>query len=90
TQNCDLSLETLLGVKAFDLKNALSIDPQFLDEDAHEHDQSVSSIAIQQSGSIDSDKLNRWLYQLVQARGKDIFRMKGILDVDNANRRFVC
>ncbi|MDR9404575.1 MAG: GTP-binding protein [Halothece sp. Uz-M2-17] len=90
TQNCQLSLEALLGVKAFDLKNALSIDPQFLDEDAHEHDQSVSSIAIQQSGSIDSDKLNRWLYQLVQARGKDIFRMKGILDVDNANRRFVC
>lgn len=90
TQNCELSLEVLLGVKAFDLKNALSIDPQFLDEDAHEHDQSVSSIAIQQSGSIDSDKLNRWLYQLVQARGKDIFRMKGILDVDHANRRFVC
>jgi len=90
TQNCELSLEALLGVQAFDLKNALSIDPQFLDEDAHEHDQSVSSIAIQQSGSIDSDKLNRWLYQLVQAQGKDIFRMKGILDVDHANRRFVC
>jgi G3E family GTPase len=27
TQNCDLTLDSVLGVKAFDLKNALSIDP---------------------------------------------------------------
>jgi G3E family GTPase len=89
TQNCDLDLDLLLGVQAFDLKNALSIDPEFLDEAAHDHDESVYSIAITEPGSIDSDKLNRWLYQLVQARGADIFRIKGILDVDHADRRFV-
>ncbi|MEM8810473.1 MAG: GTP-binding protein, partial [Cyanobacteria bacterium P01_G01_bin.38] len=89
TQNCDIDLKALLGVQAFDLKNALSIDPAFLDEDAHDHDQSVYSVAITEPGSVDSDKLNRWLYQLVQDKGPDIFRMKGILDVDNAARRFV-
>ena len=90
TQNCNLPIDTLLGVQAFDLKNALSIDPAFLEEEAHEHDDSVFSIAITDPGTVDSDKLNRWLYQLVQAKGTDIFRMKGILDVDNAPRRFVC
>ena len=89
TQNCDIAIDTVLGVQAFDLKNALSIDPAFLEEEAHEHDSSVGSITISESGSIDSEKLNRWLYQLIQARGSDIFRMKGILDVDKANRRFV-
>ena len=89
TQNCAIGLEQLLGIQSFDLKNALSIDPQFLDEDAHEHDESVYSVAITATGTVDSDKLNRWLYQLVQAKGSDIFRMKGILDVDNAHRRFV-
>ena len=89
TQNCDIELDKLLGVQAFDLKNALSIDPQLLDEDAHDHDESVYSVAITETGSVDSDKFNRWLYQLVQAQGPDIFRMKGILDVDNAARRFV-
>lgn len=89
TKNCDIELDQLLGMQSFDLKNALSIDPQFLEEEAHDHDQSVSSIAITESGTLDGDKLNRWLYQLVQARGTDIFRMKGILDVDNADRRFV-
>ena len=89
TQNCDINLKALLSVQAFDLKHALSIDPQFLEEDAHEHDETVSSIAITNSGSVDGDKLNRWLYQLVQERGPDIFRMKGIVDMDNADRRFV-
>ncbi|MEM9486755.1 MAG: GTP-binding protein [Cyanobacteria bacterium P01_F01_bin.116] len=89
TQNCEIPLNRLLGIQAFDLKNALSIDPQFLDDDAHDHDQSVYSVALTESGTVDSDKLNRWLYQLIQAKGADIFRMKGIVDVDNAPRRFV-
>ncbi len=89
TQNCNLDLDAVLNVKAFDLKNALSIDPQFLNESAHEHDESVFSVAITESGTVSSEKLNRWLYQLVQAQGSNIFRMKGILDVDDEDRRFV-
>lgn len=89
TQNCDLDLDAVLGVKAFDLKNALSVDPEFLSEDAHEHDQTVSSVSIVESGSINSDRLTTWLNQLVQAQGQNIFRMKGILNVDDEDRRFV-
>jgi G3E family GTPase len=89
TQHCQISLDTVLGVGAFDLKNALSIDPEFLDEDAHDHDETVTSVAIQSAGVVNGEQFNRWLYQLVQARGSDLFRMKGILDMDNANRRFV-
>jgi G3E family GTPase len=89
TCNCDVDLDAVLGVKAFDLKNALSIDPQFLEEDAHEHDESVYSVAITGPGVVSSDKLNRWLYQLVQSQGANLFRMKGILDVDAEDRRFV-
>ncbi len=89
TQNCNIDIELVLSVGAFDLKNALTIDPQFLDEDAHEHDQSVASIAIFDRRIVNGDKLNRWLNQLVQAIGQDIFRMKGILNVDDEERRFV-
>ncbi|WP_008309904.1 CobW family GTP-binding protein [Leptolyngbya sp. PCC 6406] len=89
TQHCQIPLDTVLGVGAFDLKNALSIDPEFLDEDAHDHDETVSSVAIQEPGVVNGDHFNRWLYQLVQARGPDLFRMKGILDMDSEDRRFV-
>lgn len=89
TTHCHIDLGQMLGVQAFNLSHALSIDPEFLAEDAHEHDPSVSSVAITEKGTVDSTKLNRWLYQLVQKRGPDLFRMKGILDMDEADRRFV-
>jgi G3E family GTPase len=89
TQNCDLTLDSVLGVKAFDLKNALSIDPEFLSEDAHEHDETVTSISILEAGAVSGDKLTSWLNRLVQSQGQNIFRMKGILNVDDEDRRFV-
>ncbi|MGF1541190.1 MAG: CobW family GTP-binding protein [Pleurocapsa sp.] len=89
TQNCQIDMDLILGMQAFDLKNALAIDPQFLEESAHEHDETVIAIAISQTGVVNGDQLNRWLYQLVQAIGQDIFRMKGILNVDDEDRRFV-
>ncbi|MBD2110006.1 GTP-binding protein [Nodosilinea sp. FACHB-13] len=89
TQDSDIAMDSVLGIKAFDLKQALHIDPDFLDEDAHEHDESVYSVSIVEEGSVDGDKFNRWIYQLLQNRGADIFRMKGILDIDSEDRRFV-
>ena len=89
TQDSDIAMDSVLGIRAFDLKQALHIDPDFLNEDAHEHDESVFSISIVQEGSVDGEKFNRWIYQLLQDRGTDIFRMKGILDVDSEDRRFV-
>lgn len=89
TQNCELGMDAILGVKAFDLKNALSIDPEFLNESAHEHDQTVGSISIVETGTVSGDKLTTWLNQLVQVQGQNIFRMKGILNVEDEDRRFV-
>ena len=89
TQNCELEIDSVLGIKAFDLKNALAIDPELLSEDAHEHDRTVCAISIVEAGAINSTKLATWLDQLVQAQGQNIFRMKGILNVDNEERRFV-
>lgn len=89
TQNSELAMDALLGVQAFDLDRALEIDPEFLSEDAHEHDESVKSFAIVESGELDGQKLNNWLSQLLQTKGVDIFRMKGILNVAGENERFV-
>ncbi|AUT02177.1 cobalamin biosynthesis protein CobW [Nostoc sp. CENA543] len=89
TRNSELSMDALLGVKAFDLSRALEIDPNFLGEDAHEHDETVFSVALVQDGEIDGEKLNAWLSQLLQTKGPDIFRMKGILNIAGEDNRFV-
>ena len=85
----ELPLALLLDVGAFDLGRALSIDPELLRDAAHEHDPSVGSVCLEQRGGLSERALNRWLYGLVQARGVDLFRMKGILNVEHARRRFV-
>jgi G3E family GTPase len=89
TQNSELSMDALLGVQAFDLDRALEVDPEFLNEDAHEHDETVKSFAIVESGELDGQKLNEWLGQLLQTKGVDIFRMKGILNIAGEDERFV-
>ncbi len=89
TRNSELEMDALLGVKAFDLQRALEIDPKFLSEDAHEHDESVYSVALVESGELDGEKLQRWMSRLLQTQGPDIFRMKGILNLAGEDHRFV-
>jgi G3E family GTPase len=89
TRNSELEMEALLGVKAFDLNRALEIEPDFLEEHAHEHDETVTSVAIVESGAIDGNKFSDWIGELLRTKGPDIFRTKGILNMAGENRRFV-
>jgi G3E family GTPase len=82
-------LDALLDVGAFDLARALALDPQLLSDTAHEHDTRVGSVSLERRGALSERALSRWLYDLVQARGPDLYRFKGILNVEDARRRFV-
>jgi G3E family GTPase len=89
TQNSEVDLDSILGVNAFDLDRALEIDPDFLGEEAHEHDETVGSISLMAEGSIDVAKLNIWISELLKNQGTDIFRMKGILNITGNDCRYV-
>jgi G3E family GTPase len=82
-------MSALLGIQAFNLDQALEIDPNFLGEDAHVHDESVSSVAIVAAGSVNGEKINAWMTELLRTQGTDIFRMKGILNIEGEDTRFV-
>jgi G3E family GTPase len=90
THDAMVDMDAILGIRAFDLERTLEIEPGFLTEDhAHEHDDSVSSIALVERGAIDGEKLNAWLSELLRTEGPNIFRMKGILNIAAEDRRFV-
>jgi G3E family GTPase len=55
----------------------------------HEHDDEVTSVGINVPGDLDSKKLNAWLGELLQTKGTDIFRMKGVLSIKGEPNRFV-
>jgi G3E family GTPase len=89
TRDAAVEMDTILGVNAFDLNRALEVDPDFLGEDAHEHDATVGSIALVEAGELNGEKLNAWLSELLRTQGPDIFRMKGILNIAGEDQRFV-
>ncbi len=89
TRDAAVAMDAILGVNAFDLQRALTIDPEFLGEDAHEHDESVVSVAIVAPGAADGAKLQAWIAELLRTQGTDIFRMKGILNIQGDDRRYV-
>jgi G3E family GTPase len=84
-----VDLDRILGVGAFDLAKVLEMEPQFLDDTDHQHDQSVTSVGIELPGKVAIDKINDWLGWLLGTKGVDIFRMKGVLDIDGSDQRYV-
>ncbi|NTW03892.1 MAG: GTP-binding protein, partial [Oscillochloris sp.] len=55
----------------------------------HTHDDNVTSVGITVPGDLDVQRLNAWLSRLLRERGIDIFRMKGVLSVQDNPNRFV-
>jgi len=56
---------------------------------SHHHDDDISSIGISDPRPLDPAKLNQWIDYLLKTRGQDIFRMKGVLNIKNEERRQV-
>lgn len=55
----------------------------------HHHDDEVQSVSLEFEGNMDLDKVNYFLEALMQVRGDDLYRMKGVLSMEGFDRRFV-
>jgi G3E family GTPase len=56
---------------------------------SHHHDLAISSIGLTDARQLDPNKVNQWLSYLLQSRGQDILRMKGVLNFKGEPRRYV-
>ena len=55
----------------------------------HKHDDAVTSVGIEAPGNLDMMKVNTWLSTLLQTKGADIYRSKGILAIDGSDDKYV-
>lgn len=58
-------------------------------EHTHSHDEEVSSVGITHAGELDPQRLNDWISRLLQTKGNDIYRSKGVLSVKGTPKRLV-
>jgi G3E family GTPase len=89
TDHCAVPVAELLDRGAFDLNRILEIEPNFLGEDDHEHDDAITSVSLRSARPLDAGKFNIWISDLLRLRGVDILRCKGILDLKNSPNRYV-
>ena len=80
----------LLNIEGFSLDAILTKEPEFLDTDGeHEHDTSVTSIAFNHPDPMNIGKLQNWISDMMQTKGNDLFRYKGIINVQGFPKKFV-
>jgi G3E family GTPase len=89
TERAALPIEQVLDRGSFDLARILELHPDSLDgDDAHEHNEDVSSMSFEVERPIDPEKFNAWIGVLLQDKGADLLRTKGILHYAGEDRRF--
>jgi G3E family GTPase len=89
TQNCIVPLEAVLERGAFDLERILEIEPDFLSEDNHEHDDAITSVSLRSEAPIRPELFMPWLRRLTAEQGQDILRLKGVLAFPGEDQRYV-
>jgi G3E family GTPase len=89
TERCAIALDNVVNRNAFDIDRILSLEPDFLTEEHHDHDEDVTSISLSTDKPLDPKKVLPWVQRVVQTQGKDILRTKGILAMKGDPQRYV-
>ena len=85
-----VSVDYVLNIRAFNLKELLIAEPTFLRKPAKtKHDKAISSIGVNVAGDVDMEAMQEWIGALLEEKASDMYRMKGILAVDGVKQRYV-
>ncbi|XP_050377351.1 uncharacterized protein LOC126794634 [Argentina anserina] len=100
-----VDMDFVLGVGGYDLAridNEVQVDSSCSSSHHHEaghehgkhhhdhvHDSTVSSVSIVAEGTLDLDEVDDWLERLIEEKGDDLYRMKGVLNVNGSDQRYV-
>lgn len=89
TRQSQIDIKQILGIGAFDLDKKLEIDPGFLEEEDHDHDDDVTSVFFRELRPLDLNKVEQFLNEWLIDHGVDTFRYKGVLNIKGVKKRVV-
>ena len=82
-------LDDILDIRGFNLNAILEIEPGFLEQTEHEHDDRVHSFVFRSDEPFDGVKLEEFLSGMIQVYGPDLLRYKGVLSLAENEHRVV-
>ncbi|WP_022927299.1 CobW family GTP-binding protein [Patulibacter americanus] len=89
-QNAEIPIAEVLGIGGYDLqRHDALVDRPLVPAPTGElpmasparHDDAVGSVGIATDGELDAERFHEWLSTLLQEQGEDIFRSKGIVNL---------
>ncbi|WP_322922204.1 GTP-binding protein [Paenibacillus campi] len=84
-----IDIHSILDVHAFELDRKLEIRPNLLHAHYHHHEDDVRSIVLQDTRPVHLQKINRFIDEWLINHAEDTYRYKGIIYVDQVDRRVV-
>lgn len=84
-----VDIEEILDIRCFNLNAILEIEPDFLDDVSHEHDNDISSFVYRTNKALDSARIMKLMQILIRDHGNDLLRYKGILNISGCNQRVI-
>ncbi|MEY3202007.1 MAG: hypothetical protein RIR70_1557 [Pseudomonadota bacterium] len=85
----EASIDDILDIRGFNLNAILDIEPDFLTDVEHEHDDDVASFVFREERPLDLERIETFLGAMVQIYGPQLMRYKGILHIQNVDQRVV-
>ena len=83
------ALEQILDIRGFNLNAILDIEPDFLSDVTHEHDDDITSFVFRETKPLDLEDIEDFLSNAVQVYGPQLMRYKGILNIKGVDKRVV-
>jgi G3E family GTPase len=85
----ETELADILDIKGFDLNEILKVEPDFLEDVSHEHDDDISSFVFRSNRPFDLAKLEVFMGAMIEIYGTQLLRYKGILNIEGDEKRTV-
>jgi G3E family GTPase len=82
-------LTELLDIRSFDLNTIVEIEPDFLADVPHEHDDDVTSFVYRTALPLDAERIEGFFSSMVALYGTTMLRYKGVLNIAGVDRRTV-
>ena len=84
-----VALDDVLDIRGFNLSAILEIEPDFLSDVTHEHDDDITSFVFREINPLDLEDIEDFLSSIVQVYGAQLLRYKGILNIKGTDKRVI-
>ena len=85
----EADIEEILDIRGFNLNAILEIEPDFLDDVSHEHDDDISSFVYRTDKALDAARIMKFMQIIIRDHGNDLLRYKGILNISGCDKRVI-